>query len=279
VVSMSPNMTQIIFAIGCQDKLVGVDQYSNYPPKAKDLPRMGNYLEPNMESLIAAKPDLVLILNTDEKIKELLTGSGLKFESFGDDKLADILDSIDRIGLILGCTRTSGFVLQSFYGKRNYVETTLENVPKTKVALVVGRNPGKLQDIYVAGPTSFMGELLVIAGGENAFASMSLPWPQVGIESIVSADPDVIIDSTLSKGASDAEYKQLAKDWDALPSLRAVKNKRIIVPRDGWWQIPGAYMDSTLLLLAHWLHPDLFPADVEDPEVKKARMQDVANKQ
>ena len=276
VVSMSPNLTQIIFAIGCQEKLVGVDQYSVYPPKAKDLPRMGNYLDPNMEALIAAKPDLVLIVNTDEKIKDLLSGVGLKFESFGNDRIADILDSIDRIGLMLDCKRTSGWVLTSFSAKRDYVETTVANVPKIKVALVVGRNPGKLQDIYVAGASSFMGELLAIAGGENAFADMGLPWPQVGIESIVSADPDVIIDSTLSKGATEAEFNALAKDWNALPSLRAVKNKRIIVPRDGWWQIPGAYMDSTLLLLAHWLHPDLFPNDVIDPELAKESAQNKA---
>jgi iron complex transport system substrate-binding protein len=273
VVSMSPNLTQILFAIGCQDKLIGVDDYSVYPPKAKDLPKMGNYLDPNMEALIAAKPDLILTVKSDDKIKGMLDGVGLKYESFGNDKIADIIDSIDRIGMMLGCQRGSGWMIQSFEGKRAFVETKLKDAPKVKVALVVGRNPGKLQDIYVTGPSSFMGELLIIAGGENVFASANLPWPQVGIESIVSADPDVIIDSTLSKGATDAEYKALAKDWNALPTLRAVKNKRVIVPRDGWWQIPGAYMDSTIMLLAHWLHPEIFPDDVKDPEIAKAALE------
>jgi iron complex transport system substrate-binding protein len=274
VISMSPNLTQILFAIGCQDKLIGVDDYSVYPPKAKDLPKMGNYLDPNMEALIAAKPDLILTVKSDDKIKGMLDGVGLKYVSFGNDKIADIIDSIDRIGMMLGCQRTSGWMIQSFEGKRMMVETKLKDAPRVKVALVVGRNPGKLQDIYVAGPSSFMGELIIIAGGDNVFASANLPWPQVGIESLVSANPDVIIDSTLSKGATDAEYKALASDWDKLPTLRAVKNKRVIVPRDGWWQIPGAYMDSTIMLLAHWLHPEIFPADVQDPEIAKAAMED-----
>ena len=265
---MSPNLTAIVYALGAGDKLVGVDEYSVYPPEARYLPRMGSYLQPNMEALIAARPDLVLVVNSDEKIREMLSGVGLEFESFGNDTVADVLDSIGRLGTLLQCQRTSGWLLQAFERRKNYVTSTLENTPRTRVVLVVGRNPGRLQDIYVAGSSSFMGELLVTAGGDNVFGGLGLPWPQVGVESIVSADPDVIIDSTLSKGATDAEFEQLGRDWDALPSLRAVKNGRVIVPRDGWWQIPGPYMDATLMLLAHWLHPDVFPAEVPSPYEK-----------
>jgi iron complex transport system substrate-binding protein len=262
---MSPNLTQIVFAMNAGDKLVGVDQFSVYPPVAKSLPRMGSFLAPNLEALIAARPDLVLIVNSDEKMKELLDGAGLKYKSFGNDKVADILDSIKQLGVLLDCPRTSGMLLQKFQAVRDVLDSRLKDAPRTRVVLVAGRDPGRLQDISVAGASSFLGELIDMAGGDNVFADLKIAWPQVGVEAIIAADPDVIIDSTLSKGASDADFKALEHDWDALPSLRAVKNHRVIVPRDGWWQIPGAYMDSALLLLAHWLHPDLQPKDIADP--------------
>ena len=151
----------------------------------------------------------------------------------------------------------------------------MKDRPKTKVILVAGRDTGRLQDIYVAGSSSFLGELIELAGGDNVFGNLNMAWPQVGIEAIVASDPDVIIDSTLSKGASDAEFTALQQDWDSLPNLRAVKNNRIIVPREGWWQIPGPYMDCALMLFAHWLHPELFPDESECKSIGKENRQAV----
>ena len=265
LVSMSPNLTQIVFALGADNLLVGVDQYSVYPESAKSIPRMGSYLDPDLEALVAARPDLVLVVETDENIGDLLSGLGLEYEAFGNDTVTDVLASIRELGALLGREDAAEKLLSNFEAARRELEAALSEEPRTRVALVVGRNPGRLQDIYVAGSSSFLGELLTMAGGENVFGDLPLPWPQVGVESIVAADPDVIVDSTLAKGASDEEFSALASDWHALPSLRAVKYGRVIVAREGWFQIPGAYMDSTLRLFAHWLHPDIFPDEVPDP--------------
>jgi iron complex transport system substrate-binding protein len=265
IISMSPNLTQIIYALGAEDRLVGVDEYSVYPAPAGELPRVGNYLDPDLEALVALRPDVVLVVDTDERMAQMLTGLGLQYENFGNDRISDILASIERLGELTGKEERSTELVDNFNRARNEVEAALEGVGDVRVALVVGRNIGRLQDIYVAGAGNFLGELLEIAGGENVFASETMAWPQVGVEAIVGADPDVIIDSTLSKGASDEEFDALRRDWNELPSLRAVQNDRVIVPREGWFQIPGAYLDSTLMLFAHWLHPEIFPEEVVDP--------------
>lgn len=263
---MSPNLTQIIFALGAEDKLVGVDDYSVYPPAAEDLPKVGNYLDPDLEALLAVEPDIVLVVDTDERMAGMLTGLGLRYENFGNDRIEEILESIERLGELTGKEERAAELIDNFEEAKREISGAVEELQEVRVALVVGRNTGRLQDIYVAGSKNFLGELIGIAGGENVFAGETLAWPQVGVEAIVGADPDVIIDSTLSKGASEEEFQELRNDWNELPSLRAVQNNRIIVPREGWFQIPGAYLDSTLQLVAHWLHPEIFPEDVGDPD-------------
>ncbi len=265
IVSMSPNLTQIIFAMNADDLLVGVDEYSVYPPEAEDIPRMGNYLDPDLESLIAAKPDLVLAVETDEGIGRMLDGLRLEYEVFGNDSIEEIMDSVGRLGILLGHEDEAFEIMNDFVSARTEIIRALEGTETVDVALVVGRNPGRLQDIYVAGRGNFLSELLEIAGGKNVFGDQPIPWPQVGVESLIGADPDVIIDSTLAKGATEGEYEALLEDWDELPDLKAVRNGKIIVARDGWFQIPGAYLDSTLRLFAHWLHPEIFPDEVDDP--------------
>jgi len=265
IVSLSPNLTQIIFALGADEYLVAVDEYSNYPPAAMDLPRVGNYLDPDLEALASVQPDLVLIVDTDEGIGELLSGLGLEYMVFGNNNIDEILESIFLLGELLDRSEKADELTGGFFFTMDEVSSQLAGLDQRSVALVVGRNPGRLQDIYVAGPGSYLGEIIILAGGTNAFADQPVPWPQIGTESLVGVDPDVIIDSTLAKGASDAEFEALLTDWDDLPALSAVQNDRVIIARKGWFQIPGAHLDSVLMLFAHWIHPEVFPDDVRDP--------------
>ena len=262
---MSPNITQIIFALGAGDQLVGVDEFSVYPEQAKNIPTMGSYLDPDLESLIVKKPGMVLILDTDERMAELLAGIGVPYKKIPNDTIEQILFSIERLGELTGTQDKADELIQDFYATRDEIADKLKDVPKTKVAMVVGRNPGRLQDIYVAGGNNFLGELIEMAGGENVFGDLTAPWPQIGAESIIGTDPDIIIDTNLREGASDAEFDKFLSEWDALSGLRAVKENRVLVSRSKWFLIPGAHAGETLKLIAHWLHPDIFPDDVADP--------------
>ncbi len=265
IVSMSPNLTEIIYALGADELLIGVDEYSNYPPEANDKSKVGNYLDPDLEALIAIQPDMVLIVDTDEKMQNMLDGLDLDYRNFSNNKIAEILRSIESLGELLGKESEAETLIQNFHSAKETVLEALEGVDPVRVVLVVGRNPGRLQDIYVAGPGNYLSELIEIAGGINVFGNQDVIWPQVGVEALIGADPEIIIDSTLSKGASDPEFIALAEDWLELSSIRAVRDGNIIVPEEGWFQIPGANLDKILMLIAHWIHPEIFPDEVEDP--------------
>ncbi len=267
IVSMSPNLTQIIFALGADDLLVGVDEYSVYPPAAAELPRMGSYMDPDLEALIASRPDLVLTVETDEGLGDKLKGLGIEYREFRNDTVLDVLESIESLGWLLNKKDKAEELSDDFLNASVEIRHALDGTERTRVALVVGRNTGRLQDIFVVGSGSFLSELLEFAGGENVFADQAVSYPQVGVESLIGADPDVIIDSTLAKGASEEEFVKLKEDWNSLAGLKAVRNGKIIVAREGWFQIPGAYMGSTIRLFAHWLHPDVFPEEVNDPNM------------
>ena len=267
VVSMSPNLTQIIFALSAEDCLVGVDDYSNYPPQAMALPKMGNYMDPDLEALAAAEPDLVLIVQNDEGMGELLTNLGLEYRVLANDTISEITESIERLGDLLDRKEEATMLVENYSDALAAVTSALEGVEKRRVALVVGRNPGRLQDIYVAGHGSYLGEIIDAAGGVNVFDDQMIAWPQVGVEALVGANPEVIIDSTLAKGATEGEFDALLHDWDELPTLSAVSEGHVIIARDGWFQIPGAYLESILFLFAHWIHPEIFPDEVENPNL------------
>lgn len=265
VISMSPNLTQIIYAIDADEFLVGVDDFSDYPEEAKTLPRMGSLMDPNVEAIVNAKPDIVFVLFTDENLKEILTGLRIPYREFVNDTVGSIENSIREMGEITGKTENSRALIQKMLDTMFDLTLKLENVKRPKVAIVVGRNPGKLQDIVVCGGTNFLGELINMAGGQNVFAEMPSPWPSVGIESLIAYDPDIIIDTNLPEGSDDAARDAFLSDWKSLSKLSAVKNNKVIVTKRKWFLVPGAHIGETLKLLAHWIHPDLYPDPVNDP--------------
>jgi len=258
LISLAPNVTEIIFALDAEEMLIGVDDYSVYPPEASDLPHMGTYLAPNMEAIVAANPDAVFILDTDENAVDMLTRLGINVVVLPGDTVSDTLESIATIGEYTKHQNRATEIIRNYENTVSEISSALDGIDRVSVVLVIGRNPGRLQDIYVSGGGSFLSELIEIAGGANVFGDTGAPAPLIGVESIIERDPDIILDSTLAKGASDEEYDALVDDWSELESLKAVQTGRVYAVREGWIQIPGAHLDESLRLLASWFHPEIF---------------------
>ncbi|MFH1677043.1 MAG: helical backbone metal receptor, partial [bacterium] len=180
LVSMSPNITQIVFALGLGDLLIGVDDYSVYPPEAKSIPRMGSLMKPNLELLAKSKPDLVLVVNTDENLIRMLDGIGINHAEFGHNTTGEVIDCIRRLGDILNRKARADAIIGNFNNAVNEIKAKLENEKPTSVALVVGRTPGRLEDIIFAGQGSFLDELISLSGGVNIFSDAKIRWPQAG---------------------------------------------------------------------------------------------------
>jgi iron complex transport system substrate-binding protein len=208
IVSLSPNLTHIIYALGELDKVVGVTLYSDFPPRAKELPSVGGWINPNYEAILALRPDLVILMKDQDtifgaKIREL----GLKtLVTDSNDSVKDILKTITLLGEVLGKGAEAERIVSDIESTLDRIRRSTDGAPRKKVLLVVGRNPGTLEDIYAIGRNNYINELIELAGGENAVENTRLSI-KITKEAVLTLDPDVIIEINHEKFDKEAEIR------------------------------------------------------------------------
>ena len=215
IVSLAPSITETIFALGLGDRLVGVDDYSNWPPaETAALPRLGGLFDPNLEALAALEPDLAIVLPSQRQLGERLTQLGVEVLEVPSDSLADVEAAATVIAERCGVPAAGQSLVERL--RRDLAAAPLADAPTT--ALVVGRRPGQLATVLVAAPGTYFDELLGRLGAVNAFADAGQPYPQVGLESFVGRRPRALVE--LQGEPLDAAQRQrLRGDWLAAPGL------------------------------------------------------------
>ncbi len=255
IVSLSPNLTHMIYALGELEKVVGVTLYSDFPPKAKELPNVGGWINPNYEAILALRPDLVVLMKDQDtifgaKIREL----GLKtLVTDSNDSVNDILSTITLLGKVLGKEGEAEVVVSDIESKLNGIRQKTEGAPRKKVLLIVGRNPGTLEDIYVIGRNNYINELIEIAGGENAVDNNRLSI-KITKEAILTLDPDVIIEINHEKVDKEAE---ILGTWNTLAQSRAVKEGQVYILPSTVVLHPSQTIVEGAEVLSGVLHPEL----------------------
>ena len=213
VVSLAPNLTEIVFLLGQEGKLVGVTRYCNYPPRAAGLPRVGGIVDPDVERIVAAAPGLVLCTtdgNPRERIK-VLEEMGIPCFAAGPQNLAAVFETIERIGEMLG-------VPERGRKEANALRARAERVSREKrsssprVLFVVSTSP-----VIAAGNGTFLDELVRIAGGRNAAADFAGRYPRLSVEDLIRARPDVILVAAMS-GVE--EFSPDVTRWKEVPAFR-----------------------------------------------------------
>jgi iron complex transport system substrate-binding protein len=242
IVSLAPSTTEIFFALGLGDKVIGVSQFCNWPEEAKNLPRMGGLMNPNYEAIVAAKPDLVIVfddmLESENKFKSL----GIETLAVKHDTIEEILDSIRTIGERCGKEEQARLIIDDILNKIHTIESQNQTQNPPRVLVCVGHDysqdpSAKPQNIYIAGKDGFYSEMIKFAGGQNAYTG-SIPNPAVSFESAISMNPQIIIDILPPKNANiDSEI--VKKQWQNLSDIDAVKNNRIYVFAEDYMSIPG----------------------------------------
>jgi len=216
IVSLLPSLTETVCALGQCAKLVGVDRYSNWPDSVKSLPRMGGGIDPNIESIVAQKPDLVLLAGSTRGI-ERLQSLGITVLSLEPRTHSDVKRAVLTIAQALGLTPTEGERVwrEIDTGVETAVQSLSAQARLQRVYLEVSPTP------YGASESSFMGETLLRMGVRNILPAALGPFPQINPEWVVRAQPDVIL-------AGDSSRQSLLKrpGW---AQLRAVQQDRICV--------------------------------------------------
>ncbi len=255
IISLSPNLTHIIYALGALDKVVGVTIYSDFPSQAKDLPKVGGWVNPSYEAIVALKPDLVVLMRDQDTIfGQKIRNLGLRtLVTDSNDSVDDILKTITYLGGVLGKQAEAENLVSDIRASLGEIRERTEGLPKKKILLVVGRNPGTLEDIYVIGRNNYINELIELAGGENSVENSRLSI-KITKEAILTFDPDVIIE--INHEQLDRE-KEILGTWSGLEQSRAVRNGQVYILPSTVLLHPSQTIVEGARVLARILHPEI----------------------
>jgi iron complex transport system substrate-binding protein len=239
IISLSPNITEMIYDLGVQDRLVGDTDFCKYPPEADKKEKIGGWIDPNFEKIVSLKPDLVLAQAFHEKAIPTLRKLHVPVVVLHCDSVQEILETYDQLGKMLGCEKQAQAARRSLEKRLATVKKRGQGQKPLSVLFVVDRTAGTLSQIYGVGPKNFVDELIHMAGGVNVLHDAKAGYPLVSKEELIQRDPDVIIDAVLSHGDPNARPP---KDWSQLPTLKAVRQGHVYFFTNGDFLIPGPSM-------------------------------------
>jgi ABC-type Fe3+-hydroxamate transport system substrate-binding protein len=259
VISLVPNVTEIVYALGAGGRVVGVGSYDTYPPEVTTLPKVGALLDPNVERILALKPDLVVIYGSQVDLKQQLTKAGIQVFPYRHGGLEGITNTIRELGARLEETAAADALVTRIEHGLDDIRRRVRGRPRPRTLLVFGHERLSLRGMYVNGGYGFMQDMLGVAGGENVFADVKTESVQATTEQIIARRPDVIVETRASAGAfSAAERDAETRTWNVLGSVPAVRNGRVIFLFDDRVVIPGPRIVEGTRELARALHPDAF---------------------
>jgi iron complex transport system substrate-binding protein len=258
IVSLSPAVTEIVYALGRGGNVAGVTSHCFYPPDAAQKTKVGDWLNTNPEAVVALKPDLVIVSSMESALADHLKGLGLRCLVVKQDSVADILQSIADIGAACAAPEQARALTKSIRDHLHRIETLVAGGARPRVMVSVGRDyTSKAMDqVYIAGKDCFYSELVRIAGGENVFQEEGFPYPAVSGEGIMQLNPDVILDIVPERDAQRLDDRGLLAAWKSLPEVTAVRNGHIYVLDGDYIAVPGPRLVRALDDIARMLHPE-----------------------
>jgi iron complex transport system substrate-binding protein len=264
--SLSPNVTEILYGVGAFDRVVAVSKYCDYPPEVENLPRVGAWMNTNFEQIAGLEPDLVIMTDAQSSfLRDQLEALGLDTLVIPGQSLDDVFEAIEKVGKAVGKQFEAERLASDLRAVLDDVRTRTSNRPRPRVLLVVDRLPGLLRDIYVATEGSYLAEIVAIAGGEPITPPASFTYAKMTTEAVVSLDPDVIIDIVQAVGnpaVAFVETDRLQEDsvsvWNELEQVRAVRYHRVYPIRDQSVVHPSQFVGKTAQRIGRLLHPEAF---------------------
>jgi iron complex transport system substrate-binding protein len=239
IVSTAPSITEIVFALGAGDRLVGVTTYCLYPEAAKTKPKIGGFSSPSLELIIAQRPDVVFLLKDRTALATQLKPAGIVTVELDNENLHDIYDSITTVAATLDLEQRGKDLIQTIERDIRPRAGLSQPTTRRRAVIIVGRTPGTITNLIVAGRNSYLHELLGLAGGVNVFGDTNAPYPSISFEALVSRDPDVIIDMGHSEMVTEKQKQAVVRVWQQWPLFRAVRNQSVFPISADYFVTPG----------------------------------------
>jgi iron complex transport system substrate-binding protein len=255
IVSLAPNLTEILFALGLEEEIARVTLDSDYPRAAAEKPKVGTFWQPNIEAVIAARPDLVITLgfHQQKNIAERLKRIGYKTLTVNIEKMKDLFNAIEKIGTATGKQLQANELLINIKNKLYRLTALIGTEKKVRVLWVVQREP-----LRVAGRDTFVNEMIEMAGGENAIGRTVHKYPPIGAEQVIVCNAEVIIEPVMSDKDPARQQNRAHQYWSKYENLPAVSNKRIYVINGDTVSRLGPRLYEGTETIARCLRPELF---------------------
>lgn len=256
IISMAPSVTETLFALGLGDRVIGVSRFCNYPPEAAAKPRIGGLFDPNFEAIVAARPDLIVMLDGSLQNQPAFDKLGLPTLVVCHKNIDGILASVLQTGQACGVPQKGEAIVADLKARIKRVQEKIAGRPHPRVMFAVERTlgAGKIQDVYIAGADGHLDAIIAMAGGQNAYQG-NLRFPVISSEGILKINPEVIIDM-VPRLLAGADHQTIASDWQQLAQVDAVQHGRVYVLDDDYVSIPGPRFILFVEKLAKLIHPE-----------------------
>lgn len=255
IISLVPNVTEILFAIGAGPQVVAVSNYDVEPPEVRSLPTVGALVDPDTEKIISLRPDLVITYGSQTELQAQLTSAHIPFFDYRHGGLADVMATMRALGARTGHAQQAEQAARSLESAIDAVKQRVAGQPRPRTLLVFGREPGSLRNIYASAGRGFLHDMLVAAGGEDVLNDIDKESAQVNTEMILARRPDVILELNAANRLNDADLKKVMAPWLTLSSVPAVRNNRVVVLLGPGLTVPGPRVVEGLEKMAAALHP------------------------
>jgi iron complex transport system substrate-binding protein len=252
IIALAPSITEIIFALGQQDRLKGTTQFSNYPAEAAKLPKVGSYVRLDLERIVALNPDLCIAIKdgNPKGIIDRLQSLNIPVFAVNPRNLESMMQTIQKIGSILNASQKANTLVKDMRSRIQQVDALVSRIDRRpRVFIQIGISP-----IISAGRNTFIHELVVRAGGINVAAGNSA-YPHFSREQVFALAPDVLIITSMARSGA---FEKAKADWNRLSHMPAVREKRIYTVNSDVFDRPSPRLLDALEILTRLLHPKLF---------------------
>jgi iron complex transport system substrate-binding protein len=258
IISTAPSITETLYALGLGDRVAGVTTYCDFPPEARLKPKIGTYVEPNLERIASLRPDLVIIQKNPIQLGAKLERLNLRVLEVSHDTVDDVYKTIQRIGEAAGASETARRLVAKMQMDLEAIRRAAAAHQPRRMMFIVGRAPERIEDLIAVGRASYLNGLIEIAGGKNIFKDAVAPYPKVGMEEVLARDPEVIVDMgdmSQTENVTEAHKRAVVQLWRAYPSIAAVRNGRVFAVASEIFTVPGPRMVEAARAFAEMLRP------------------------
>jgi iron complex transport system substrate-binding protein len=252
IVSLAPDITETLFALGLDSQIVGVTRFSNFPPAAQDKPKVGTYVDINTEAIVNLNPDLILGTGAGNSRIQVEKLERLGFSVFVvyPKNFDEILQTIHLIARVVGRKEEGETIVREIRHRTEQIHRLVRGRGRPLVFIQIGQDP-----IFTVSNGSFAHDLIAMAGGENIAKGERIPYPSYSLEEVILRSPEVIIISSMYVDAEQPRWLDHWKRWEIIP---AVKNNRLHIIDSDLIDRPSPRIINGLEQLARIIHPEAF---------------------